>query len=59
MKHRSPTGASSSISDPQSKIIDAGIEKAYLPDNEVTDLIPHDVNSAEGVDDLLATYFDR
>src|ERR1019366_2267018 len=35
--------------------VDAGNEKAYPPDNEVNDLIPHDVHSAQDVDDLLAT----
>jgi len=37
------------------KLIDSGKEKVYLTYNEVNDLIPHDVNSPEDLDDLLAT----
>jgi RNA polymerase primary sigma factor len=37
------------------KLIDSGKEKAYLTYGEVNDLIPHDVNSSEILDDLLAT----
>jgi RNA polymerase primary sigma factor len=37
------------------KLIDSGKEKAYLTYGEVNDLIPHDVNSSEVLDDLLAT----
>ena len=37
------------------KLIDSGKEKAYLTCGEVNDLIPHDVNSSEVPDDLLAT----
>jgi RNA polymerase primary sigma factor len=37
------------------KLIDSGKEKAYLTYGEVNDLIPHDVNSSEIPDDLLAT----
>ena len=36
-------------------LIDAGKEKGYLTYNEVNDLIPHDVHSAESLDDLLTT----
>ena len=36
-------------------LIDAGKEKGYLTDNEVNDLIPHDVHSPESLDDLLTT----
>jgi RNA polymerase primary sigma factor len=34
-------------------LIDAGKEKGYLTDNEVNNLIPHDVHSLESLDDLL------
>jgi RNA polymerase primary sigma factor len=37
------------------KLIDSGKEKAYLTYGEVNNLIPHDVNSPEVLDDLLAT----
>jgi RNA polymerase primary sigma factor len=37
------------------KLIDSGKEKGYLTYGEVNDLIPHEVNSPEVVDDLLAT----
>ena len=37
------------------KLVDSGKEKAYLTYGEVNDLIPHDVNSSEVLDDLLAT----
>src|SRR6266536_2334736 len=37
------------------KLIDSGKEKAYLTYGEVNDLIPHDVNSSEVLDDLLTT----
>jgi RNA polymerase primary sigma factor len=37
------------------KLIDSGKEKAYFTYGEVNDLIPHDVNSPEVLDDLLAT----
>jgi RNA polymerase primary sigma factor len=37
------------------KLMDAGKEKGYLTYNEVNDLIPHDVHSAEDLDDLLTT----
>jgi len=37
------------------KLIDAGKEKDYLTHNEVHDLIPHGVHSAEELEDLLAT----
>ncbi len=37
------------------KLIDSGKEKAYLTYGEVHGLIPHDVNSSEVLDDLLAT----
>ena len=38
------------------KLIDSGKEKGYLTyNNEVNDLIPHDVHSPEDLDDLLAT----
>jgi RNA polymerase primary sigma factor len=37
------------------KLIDSGKEKAYLTYVAVNDLIPHDVNSPEVLDDLLAT----
>ena len=35
------------------KLIDAGKERGYLTYDEVNDLIPHDVHSAEDLDDLL------
>ena len=38
------------------KLIDSGKEQAYLTYGEVNDLIPHDVNSSEVVDDRLATF---
>ena len=37
------------------KLIDAGKEKDYLTHNEVHDLIPHGVHSAEELEDLVAT----
>ena len=37
------------------KLIDSGKEKGYLTFGEVNDLIPHDVNSPEALDDLLTT----
>jgi RNA polymerase primary sigma factor len=37
------------------KLIDAGKEKGYLTYNEVNNLIPNDVHSPEGLDDLLTT----
>jgi RNA polymerase primary sigma factor len=37
------------------KLIDSGKEKAYLSYGAVNDLIPHDVNSSEVLDALLAT----
>ena len=37
------------------KLIGAGKEKGCPTDNEVNDLIPHDVHSAQDVDDLLTT----
>src|SRR5450759_944316 len=37
------------------KLVDAGKEKGYLTYNAVNDLIPHDVHSPEGLDDLLST----
>jgi len=37
------------------KLIDAGKGKDYLTHNEVSDLIPHHVHSAEELKDLLAT----
>ena len=37
------------------KLIDAGKEKGYLTYDQVNDLIPHDVHSAEDLDDLLTT----
>ena len=37
------------------KLIDSGKEKSYLTYGEVNDLIPHDVNSPEVLEDLLAT----
>ena len=37
------------------KLIDAGKKKGYLAYNEVNDLIPNDVRSPEGLDDVLAT----
>jgi RNA polymerase primary sigma factor len=37
------------------KLIDSGKEQAYLTYGEVNDLIPHDVDSSEVLDDLLAT----
>ena len=37
------------------KLNDSGKEKGYLTHGEVNDLIPHDVNSPEVLEDLLAT----
>jgi len=37
------------------KLSDAGKEKDSVTDNEVNDLIPHDVHSPQDVDDLLTT----
>ncbi len=37
------------------KLIDTGKEKGYLTYNEVNDLIPHDVQSPDDLDDLLTT----
>lgn len=37
------------------KLIGAGKEKGYPTDKELNDLIPHDVHSAQDVDDLLTT----
>jgi RNA polymerase primary sigma factor len=37
------------------KLIDSGKEKGYLTYNEVNDLISHDVDSPEALDDLLTT----
>jgi len=37
------------------KLIDAGKEKDHLTHNEVNDLIPHGVHSAEELEDLVAT----
>ena len=37
------------------KLIDAGKEKGYLTYDQVNDLIPHDVHSAEDLEDLLTT----
>ena len=37
------------------KLIDSGKENGYLTHGEVNDLIPHDVNSPDALDDLLAT----
>jgi len=37
------------------KLIDAGKEKGYLTYDEANELIPHDVHSAEDLDDLLTT----
>jgi RNA polymerase primary sigma factor len=37
------------------KLIDAGKEKDSLTQNEMNDLIPHDVHSSEELEDLLAT----
>ena len=37
-------------------LIDSGKERGYLTDGKVNDLIPHDVNSSEVVDELLATF---
>jgi RNA polymerase primary sigma factor len=37
------------------KLIDAGKEKGYLTYDQVNDLIPHDVQSPEDLDDLLTT----
>jgi RNA polymerase primary sigma factor len=37
------------------KLIDSGKEQAYLTYGEVNDLIPHDVDSSEVLDDLRAT----
>jgi RNA polymerase primary sigma factor len=36
-------------------LIDSGKEKDYLTDGKVNELIPHDVNSSEVLDDRLAT----
>ena len=38
------------------KLIDSGKEKGYLTYNEVNDLISHDVDSPEALDDLLTTF---
>jgi RNA polymerase primary sigma factor len=38
-----------------STLVDAGEEKGYLTHNAVNDLIPHNVHSPEGLDDLLST----
>jgi len=38
------------------KLIDSGKEKGYLTYNEVNDLISHDVDSPEAMDDLLTTF---
>jgi RNA polymerase primary sigma factor len=35
------------------KLIDAGKEKGFLTYNEVNDLLPNDINSADDLDDLL------
>jgi RNA polymerase primary sigma factor len=37
------------------KLIDAGKEKGYLTYDQVNDLIPHDVQSPDDLDDLLST----
>jgi RNA polymerase primary sigma factor len=37
------------------KVINAGKDRGYLTYNGVNDLIPHDVHSAQDVDDLLTT----
>ena len=37
------------------KLVDSGKEKGYLTYGEVNDLIPHDFNSPEVLEDLLAT----
>src|SRR5260370_8366316 len=37
------------------KLIDAGKEKGYLTYDQVNDLIPGDVHSADDLDDLLTT----
>jgi len=37
------------------KLIDAGKEKGYLTYDEVNDLIPHDVHSADDLEDLMTT----
>ncbi len=37
------------------KLIDAGKEKGYLTYNEVNDLLPNDLHSADDLDDLLTT----
>ncbi len=37
------------------KLIDAGKEKGYLTYDEVNDLIPHDVHSADELEDLMTT----
>ncbi len=37
------------------KLIDAGKEKGYLTYDQVNDLIPHDVDTPEDLDDLLTT----
>ncbi len=37
------------------KLIDSGKEKGYLTYNEVNDLLPHDINSADDIEDLFAT----
>jgi RNA polymerase primary sigma factor len=37
------------------KLIDVGKEKGYLTYNEVNDLIPHDIQSPDDIEDLLST----
>jgi RNA polymerase primary sigma factor len=37
------------------KLIDTGKEKGYLTYNEVNDLLPHEINSPEDIEDLLTT----
>ena len=37
------------------KLIDVGKEKGYLTYDEVNDLIPHDVQSPDDLDDLMTT----
>ncbi len=37
------------------KLIDVGKEKGYLTYSEVNDLLPHDIQSPDDLDDLLAT----
>jgi RNA polymerase primary sigma factor len=37
------------------KLIDSGKEKGYLTYNEVNDLLPHDINSPDDIEDLFAT----